>query len=54
MRERERKRSVERGVCTNEPFLEFLWCDDNVFANLARGMEQLKQRDKPPKTKRKF
>jgi hypothetical protein len=28
--ERERERGVERGVCTNKPFLEFLWCDDNL------------------------
>jgi hypothetical protein len=25
-----RERVVERGVCTNEPFLEFLWWDGNL------------------------
>jgi hypothetical protein len=40
-------------VCTNKPFVEVLWCDGN-WRTLGRGMEQLKQYDKPPKTKRKF
>jgi hypothetical protein len=28
--EGERERVVEKGVCTNEPFLEFLWLDGNL------------------------
>ena len=28
--EGEGERAVERGVWTNEPFLEFVWCDDNL------------------------
>jgi hypothetical protein len=33
----ERERVVEREVCTNRPFLEFLWCDDNLRTCMGYG-----------------